>query len=96
MFSTSSVFITPYLLLLFQFITKYITSKNEFHTATEFHCWAKRMKVNNKYSNKPYFPFVKTESHISFTLLFFCYEYIFCEEVTAYGNFYRVIFVIFK
>jgi len=30
------------------------------------------MKVN-KYSNKPYFPLVKIESHISFTLFFFYY-----------------------
>jgi len=56
-------------------------------SAIEFHYWAKRMKVNNKYSNKPYFPLVKIESHILFTLLFFfCYEYILCEEITAYVN----------
>jgi hypothetical protein len=53
-------------------------------TATEFHCWAKRKKVNNKYSNKTYFPLVKIESHISFSLLFFCY--ILCEEIAAYVN----------
>jgi len=53
-------------------------------TATEFHFWPKRMKVNYKYSYKPYFPLVKIESHISFTLLFFCY--ILCEEITDYVN----------
>jgi len=42
------------------------------------------MKVNNKYSIKPYFPLVKIKSHMSFTSLFFCY--IFCEEITAYIN----------
>ena len=53
-------------------------------TATEFHYWAKRMIVNDKYSNKPSFPLVKIKSHISFTLLFYCY--ILCEEITAYVN----------
>lgn len=53
-------------------------------TATECQCWAIRMKVNNKYSNKTYFPLVKIESHISFTLLFFCH--ILYEEITACVN----------
>jgi hypothetical protein len=50
-------------------------------TATEFHFWAKRMKVKNKYSITPYFPLVKIDSHLSFSLLFFCY--ILFEEITA-------------
>jgi hypothetical protein len=50
-------------------------------TANKLYCWAKRMKVNNTYSITPYFPLVKIDSHISFTLLFICYIHF--EEITA-------------